>query len=330
MKATTDSTATKSAADLRKAYNAALARIIESGEYLDIKNRTQMKEVIACITCAPDSTQTNYPAKDKVTGRLKDILDKKLVKIAGLYYNDMPAGDYTVKPPVGFWPEYARAIFKRIGDYYGVEIAIEWVLFTQSNDIMTSVRSGESDLTDLYMILSSFYNGKDRIEAFSVSCSPGGYESTISVAKSSNVESMLELNNLIDQGNNVKVGALSAADFNSVKPFFSAKAQPVTFESVKIMREKLLSGEIIAGVTSTNPGDTDEIITFRSGVVSPRASMFLADIDALEDQNESKQLPTITWIIILVVCIVVVLIVGIFVGRCTKKTRAAKLPTVSS
>ena len=254
-----------------------------------------MKEVIACITCAPDSTQTNYPAKDKVTGRLKDILDKKLVKIAGLYYNDMPAGDYTVKPPVGFWPEYARAIFKRIGDYYGVEIAIEWVLFTQSNDIMTSVRSGESDLTDLYMILSSFYNGKDRIEAFSVSCSPGGYESTISVAKSTDVMSMLELNNLIDQGNNVKVGALSAADFNSVKPFFSAKAQPVMFESVTLMREKLLSGEIIAGVTSTNPGDTEEIVTFRSGVVSPRASMFLADIDVEEDQTDIKQLPTMTW-----------------------------------
>ena len=320
----------KSAADLRKAYNAALARIIESGEYLEIKNRTQMKEVIACITCAPDSTQTNYPAKDKLTGRLKDILDKKLVKIAGLYYNDMPAGDYTVQPPVGFWPEYARAIFKRIGDYYGVEIAIEWVLFTQSNDIMTSVRSGESDLTDLYMILSSFYNGKDRIEAFSVSCSPGGYESTISVAKSTDVMSMLELNNLIDQGNNVKVGALSAADFNSVKPFFSAKAQPVMFESVTLMREKLLSGEIIAGVTSTNPGDTEEIVTFRSGVVSPRASMFLADIDVEEDQTDIKQLPTMTWIIILVVCIVVVLIVGIFVGRCTKKTRATKLQTVSN
>ena len=148
--------------------------------------------------------------------------------------------------------------------------------------------------------------------------------------ESTDVMSMLELNNLIDQGNNVKVGALSAADFNSVKPFFSAKAQPVMFESVTLMREKLLSGEIIAGVTSTNPGDTEEIVTFRSGVVSPRASMFLADIDVEEDQTDIKQLPTMTWIIILVVCIVVVLIVGIFVGRCTKKTRATKLQTVSN
>lgn len=319
----------KSATDLRVAYNAAIARIIESGEYLEIKNRTQMKEVIACITCAPDSTQTNYPAREKVTGRLKDILDNKVVKIAGLYYNDLPAGDYTVSPPVGFWPEYARAIFKRIGDFYKVELKIEWVLFTQSNDIMTSVRTGESDLTDLYMILSSFYNGKDRIEAFSVSCSPGGYESTISVKKDINISSMLELNNLIETGDNVKVGALSAADFNSVKPFFSKKAEPVMFESVTLMRQKMLDGEIIAGVTSTNPGDTEDIITFRSGVVSPRASMFIADSDVEEETTEIKQLPTTVWIIILVACIVVFLVVGIFVGRCTGKPRATKLQTVS-
>ena len=319
----------KSATDLRVAYNAAIARIIESGEYLEIKNRTQMKEVIACITCAPDSTQTNYPAREKVTGRLKDILDNKLVKIAGLYYNDLPAGDYTVNPPVGFWPEYARAIFKRIGDFYKVELKIEWVLFTQSNDIMTSVRSGESDLTDLYMILSSFYNGKDRIEAFSVSCSPGGYESTISVKKDINISSMLELNNLIETGSNVKVGALSAADFNSVKPFFSKKTEPVMFESVTLMRQKILDGEIIAGVTSTNPGDTEDITTFRSGVVSPRASMFIADGDVQEETTEIKQLPTTVWVIILVACIVVFLVVGIFVGRYTGKTRAAKLQTVS-
>ena len=61
------------------------------------------------------------------------------------------------------------------------------------------------------------------------------------------------------------------------------------------------------------------------GKIVIRAAMLL-----LEDQTDIKQLPTMTWIIILVVCIVVVLIVGIFVGRCTKKTRATKLQTVSN
>ena len=133
----------------------------------------------------------------------------------------------------------------------------------------------------------------------------------------------------VSLGDNVKVGALSAADFNSVKPFFSKKAEPVMFESVTLMRQKMLDGEIIAGVTSTNPGDTEDIITFRSGVVSPRASMFIADSDVEEETTEIKQLPTTVWIIILVACIVVFLVVGIFVGRCTGKPRATKLQTVS-
>ena len=65
----------KGARDLRRAFNAALARIIDSGEFLEIKNRTGMDEVIACITCAPDSTQSVFPMKDSLTGRMVDIID---------------------------------------------------------------------------------------------------------------------------------------------------------------------------------------------------------------------------------------------------------------
>ena len=114
-----------------------------------------------------------------------------------------------------------------------------------------------------YMILSSFYSGKDRIEAFSVTCSPGGYESTISTLRSFNVNSITELNNFLVTSDNTKIGALSAADFNTVKPFLNARAEPVTFESVDEMRQKMLNNEIVAGITSSNPGETDAIVTFR-------------------------------------------------------------------
>ena len=65
----------KSARDLRRAFNAALARIIDSGEFLEIKNRTGINEIIACITCTPDSSQSVYPAKDALTGRMADIVN---------------------------------------------------------------------------------------------------------------------------------------------------------------------------------------------------------------------------------------------------------------
>lgn len=175
----------------------------------------------------------------------------------------MPSGDYTVNPPIGFWPEYLRAVVDKIGKFYGIDIRIKWNLFSKSSDIMDSVKSGESDMTDMYMILSSFYSGKDRIEAFSVTCSPGGYESTISTLRSFNVNSITELNNFLVTSDNTKIGALSAADFNTVKPFLNAKAEPVTFESVDEMRQKMLNNEIVAGITSSNPGETDAIVTFR-------------------------------------------------------------------
>lgn len=129
-----------------------------------------------------------------------------------------------MNPPIGFWPEYLRAVVDKIGKFYGVDIRIKWNLFSKSSDIMDSVKSGESDMTDMYMILSSFYSGKDRIEAFSVTCSPGGYESTISTLRSFNVNSITELNNFLVTSDNTKIGALSAADFNTVKPFLNARA----------------------------------------------------------------------------------------------------------
>ena len=72
-------TVIKGARDLRREFNAALARIIDSGEFLDIKNRTGMNEIIACITCAPDSTQSIFPAKDALTGRFADIIKVEVV-----------------------------------------------------------------------------------------------------------------------------------------------------------------------------------------------------------------------------------------------------------
>ena len=218
-----------------------------------------------------------------------------MLTVAGLRYIDMPAGDYVQDPPVGFWPEYLRAIVARINKQYGVNIKIKWNLFSDSSKIMDSVRKGESDMTDLYMILSSFYNGKDRIEAFSVSCSPGGYESTVTVLRSSGMESMVDLNNALESGSVVKVGALSSADFNAVKPFMSSKAVPTYFESVTDMRTNMLNGEILAGITSTNPGETDDFATFRSGVVSPRAVMMLNDMDEVLEPENKKDMTGI-WI----------------------------------
>ena len=214
----------------------------------------------------------------------------------------MPAGDYVVDPPIGFWPDYLRAIVREISSFYGVDIKIQWNLFSNSGSIMDSVRSGQSDMTDLYMILSAFHNGVDRIEAFSVTCSPGGYESTFSVLRSSGITSVSELNNVLEGGEDVRVGALSSADFSSVQPFISTKAVPSYYESNDEMRQRLLNHELIAAVTSTNPGDTEDFVTFRSGVVSPRAPMMLADVDAVEggdDTNDS--IPLIIWILVVVI-----------------------------
>lgn len=75
MKSANEVSVIKGARDLRRAFNAALARIIDSGEFLDIKNRTGMDEIIACITCAPDSSQSVFPTKETLTGRMVDIIN---------------------------------------------------------------------------------------------------------------------------------------------------------------------------------------------------------------------------------------------------------------
>lgn len=54
-------------------------RVLWFGRIPGYQESYWVNEIIACITCAPDSTQSIFPAKDALTGRFADIIKVEVV-----------------------------------------------------------------------------------------------------------------------------------------------------------------------------------------------------------------------------------------------------------
>ncbi|KAK8799723.1 hypothetical protein WA158_006271 [Blastocystis sp. Blastoise] len=270
------STTTDVNADWRQAFNAALARVISSGEFLELRSKWEISEIIACFTCAPSPSVMPYPPASSATGKLKKILANKEIVITGYYYNDLPSGNYMVDPPVGFWPEYFSLIVSKLSEEYG-QLNIKRLYFKSSLDALDAVATGKADISELYYVIGGFYNGRPRIEAFDIPCTAGAYESSAWTASTSSITSMDSLRNAITRGDNKKVGFMSTGDFNAVEAVLPSSVQPVYIFDDEELHQAVVNGTLLAVVTSSRPPETPDIQIFGSGVISPRTGFIGRD-----------------------------------------------------
>lgn len=265
-----------SSRQLRLALNAAITTVYGNGIFADLKAKWNFKEIIVCTTCAADASMVSFP--DGKEGRLSEILKSKKIRVAGLQYVDLPAGDYTKSPPIGFFPDFLFKMIDIINDHYNTKIEVEFMYSPTSQEVLENIKTGKADMTDIYYILSAKgENNMDRTESFSITCSSGAFNSRFFVLKSTGIMNVTMLHDAIVGGKGNKVGFISYGDYMVAKPVLPPNAVHVVAQSVVDLKNLVKSGQIIAAMTSTDPPDEPDLQEFSSEIVSPRAALLLKD-----------------------------------------------------
>ncbi|CAE8623164.1 unnamed protein product [Polarella glacialis] len=287
--------------DLMHAVDAAVVRTHNGGDLVRVAEANHPFEVTEVHTCRSlEPAKVPFPDASTATGLLKDILDKKRLRV--LAYGT-PAnkpdwkqdGNYEVDPPVGFWPEYMVAFMAEFHAAYGNDIQLERVWMTAGGTDM--VLNGSIHMTEPYYIYESLHDGSLKKWSHKFSCIVMGYEQqffskrhakviTDAVTSDaqcaaalktcedkrlmSRITSREELNSKIESGGNVKMGFLSQANFLSVQSMLSTKVEPVIFLSTGQLYEAVVNGSVRAALISGVP-DRTNFTVFSTDVISPRA-----------------------------------------------------------
>lgn len=175
--------------DLSIAINAALSRVQLKGVDIQLAIKNAPKEIIQAHTCKEDDqTQFAVPNKKDAKGFLKDILEKKEIRVLanGPFNWGINDGNYLVDPPVGFFPDFLQAVvdeFKSLSgpdkEEYG-EVKIKRVFTKESPFPWYYLFNGTAHITEPYFILDAPYGGSGKQCESEKDCYeanlPSGYE----------------------------------------------------------------------------------------------------------------------------------------------------------
>eukprot|EP00211_Chloroparvula_japonica_P007355 CAMPEP_0119126680 /NCGR_PEP_ID=MMETSP1310-20130426/5511_1 /TAXON_ID=464262 /ORGANISM="Genus nov. species nov., Strain RCC2339" /LENGTH=323 /DNA_ID=CAMNT_0007116851 /DNA_START=141 /DNA_END=1109 /DNA_ORIENTATION=- len=265
-----------SSRDFADAFDAALVRVQRS-KYQDIVVANAPFRSVASFTCSPSPEFFPFPSESSATGILARVLRDRVIRVAAIGPSDFGIdGDYTVDPPVGFWPDYLEAILDEFQVAYGNDITLSRTFWPvdQTDDLLAAVADGDLDMTEPYFVVGGFFEGRTRQESLHMSCTSMGYDSTFFTSRDSGIQDVEQLYVAINSGDNKKVGFLGQGNYDSVAFILPTGVEPIFYTETDDVEADVASGELIAGLFSGLPAQTEPFNLFSSTVVSPRASFF--------------------------------------------------------
>jgi len=170
--------------DLSKAVDAAIVSMQTAGKDEEIRKNNMPFEFMAVHTCkGSDLTAFSVPDKSAATGLLRAALDSKVLKVGALGPYDWGGqdGDYTVTPPVGFYPGWLAAFCDEFNDLSGPDgvkyssagnITCERTYKTSSAGVFKDLFDGQTHLTEPYYVVDGFYYGTGETCTRSADCRP--------------------------------------------------------------------------------------------------------------------------------------------------------------
>jgi len=176
---------------MKEAFDAALVRVIASGDYQAIKAKYYKSNgftTVAALTCSTSEDSFPFPDLSALNGNdiLKAVINSGVLRVGSLGgAGGTPAdwgyqGNYTKSPPSGFWPEFEAAIFQKIIDQYplpaGATLTVERVWNASSAGVMDSVLEGRAEMTAPYWTVPAFHKGASRHYQLAVGCTTIGTE----------------------------------------------------------------------------------------------------------------------------------------------------------
>jgi len=191
--------------DLMEAVDAAVVRTHNLGELQLAARKNPPFEAVEVHTCrSDDPTKIPFPAADKATGLLKEVLTTRKLKI--LSYGNASAlpdwkqdGNYKANPPTGFWPDYMRSFMKHFKAAYGEDIELERVWHKTAAGT-EAVLSGDIHMTEPYYIYENLWNDRVKKWSFEFSCIVCGYDQKFFAKKTGTVISDGKTGCMMDTG----------------------------------------------------------------------------------------------------------------------------------
>jgi len=162
--------AANTAYHLSDAIDVAITKILQT---TSIKDMTDAKKYdwVDAFTC--DNHNYLKPARPTATDDLlKNVLDKKELRIACHDANWDVSGTYHTDAPEGVYPSIDRMVADEIAKMYGLDdLTIKYVKVTSSVELLNKVMAGtDVDVGSSYMLLNGGHNGKPRKTTCRGSC----------------------------------------------------------------------------------------------------------------------------------------------------------------
>lgn len=229
-----------STGSLRRAFNAALIRIMDNGDWQRIVTKYN-KPFSASWMCSLDTARYTFPEYATLSDSdvLKQVLDRGTLKVLGFDSDWGSDGNYKEDPPVGFWPEIMQVAVEQMDNFYsenpGRRVSVERVLLSSTADILTALESGldapserQGDMTEPYFWVSSFFDSGGqtyfRHEYFDSSCTLGSAEHMGITRRGSNLTSQDSLNNYANSRTAAtRVGVLTKGNAQQYTPVMSSR-----------------------------------------------------------------------------------------------------------
>ena len=289
------------------ALNAAVMEVNSNGQFLALQEANAPFQAVAAFTCGVQPGA--FPNASTATGVLADIVKSKTLKVAALGPYDWGVdGNYTKAEPTGFWPDYVAAVASELSAGLGIEIAVERAYSASSTGTLQLLLDGEAHISEPYFATNGFFGDLPRQDAFHMSCTTLGYDSTFFTRNQAVLAARASLSQGKDDGDvgggkGEAIGAgsglrslailrerleseggavafIGEGNYHSVQHVLPpSKADGGNWEVVYIahldeMEAAVANGTVLAGLVSGEPEDVDGVLnTFSSGTISPRAAL---------------------------------------------------------
>ena len=135
-------------------------------------------QAAAMFTCAVQ--EGTFPNASTATGQLRKVINSGKLKVAALGpYNWGVDGNYEAEPePTGFWPDYLEAVVDALSAGLGTKIKTKRVYRESSTETLQLLLDGKAHVSEPYFATNGFFGGLPRQDAFHMSCTTLGYDST--------------------------------------------------------------------------------------------------------------------------------------------------------
>ena len=212
---------------LLDAIDAAIVRIIERGDVEKIAKKNSPYQALVVHSCKPSSNHFDWP----------ELKNNTIIKIAALgpYHWGGTDGDYTKKPFIGFWPDYYKLIEDEFVKQYNITFKRIW--YKTSKEVLNSVKSGQTNTTEPYMMVGASYQDQSRKSAFSLSCITSATQDKYFTKKKN-----LERNNKVSSDQSISIYlAITFAALLLVSGIFIYIMYSKEKKGIPLFQKKLLS-----------------------------------------------------------------------------------------